>query len=401
MLFKREISRKIRRLAEHFPAIVVTGARQTGKTTLLRELFPAHTYVTLDLPRNAQMAEEAPEEFLRRFSPPLLIDEIQYAPALFRHLKVAIDQDREKVGAFVLTGSQKFNLMKEVSDSLAGRCGIVELETLSCKELGDTLLSSLKSHSNAWHLSRGFYPQLWKDSQLLSSDFYSSYIATYLERDVRQILNVSSLRDFERFMRACAVRSGQLVNKTEIGKETGVTSVTANEWLSVLHSSNQVTLLEPFFGNIGKRLIKSPKLYFNDPGLLCFLLGLTSQSLEASYSIGGVWETFVFGELKKNLMGHFPQTKLWFYRDPTQEIDFLIDIGGRITAVETKWTEIPSQKDFATLQAVTATSSIFEKKCYVVCRTEQSFPIAKNCIALNGFRCHEFVQEVTADLSLE
>ncbi len=398
MLFHREISDKITRLLKHFPAIVLTGARQTGKTTLLKQMFPQYTYITLDLPRNAQLAEEAPEEFLKRYPPPLLVDEVQYAPTLFRHLKVAIDEKSKKNGAFILTGSQKFKLMKEISESLAGRCAVVELETLSSKELGRTLDSSLNKHSEAWHLCRGFYPQLWKEPQLLSSDFYSSYVATYLERDVRQILNVTSLRDFERFMRACAVRSGQLVNKTEMAREIGITATTANEWLSVLHASNQISLLEPYFGNIGKRLIKSPKLYFNDSGLLCFLLGLTSKSLESSYAIGGVWETFVFSELRKNLFLHFPQTKLWFYRDLSLEIDFLVDIGGRITAIEAKWTEIPSTEHCQTLQKISKESKKFTDKCYLVCRTNKFFPISGNCIAINGFKLHELTAEITAEL---
>ena len=158
-------------------------------------------------------------------------------------------------------------------------------------------------------LARGFMPQLWKDPDLRPADYFSSYQATYLERDVRQLLNVSSLRDFDRFMRACAVRSGQLLNKTELAKEVGISNKTATEWLGVLEASNQITLLEPWFTNVGKRLTKTPKLYFNDVGLLCFLLGLNQASVSDSYLIGSIWETFLFAELRKYLSATAPEAR--------------------------------------------------------------------------------------------
>ena len=322
--FKREISETVLRLAAHFPAVVLTGARQTGKTTLLRGLFPAHNYVSLDLPSEAQLAEDAPEQFLARHPAPVLVDEVQYAPALFRHLKTAIDGSREQNGQYILTGSQKFSLMREVADSLAGRCGIAELEALSGHELAASYADVEKTAGIASVLVRGFMPQLWKDIELLPVDFFRSYQATYLERDVRQLLNVSSLRDFDRFMRAAALRSGQLLNKTELAREVGVSSKTINEWLSVLEASNQISLLEPYFANVGKRLVKSPKLYFNDVGLLCFLLGLNEASVTHSYLIGAIWETLCCAELRKYLRAQAPEAKLWFYRDQAREVDFVI-----------------------------------------------------------------------------
>jgi uncharacterized protein len=391
MYYKREIIEKVRRLAKHFPAVVVTGARQTGKTTLLRQLFADHTYVSLDLPRNSQLAEEDPESFLRQYKRPILIDEVQYAPTLFKHLKVAIDQDRDAHGQFILTGSQKFTLMKNVSDSLAGRCGLTELETLSVSELGPTFSELLDSKGASFAVGRGFYPQLWKDLELLTSDFYSSYTATYLERDVRQLLNVVSLRDFERFMRACALRSGQLLNKSEIAREVGITAVTANEWLSILHASNQILLLEPYFGNVGKRLIKSPKLYFSDPGLLIFLLGLDSKSIEQNYLLGAIWETFIFGELRKHLPLIFPTASVWFYRDKQREIDFLIEYGGVQHLLECKWSEIPKKTDVRRLDEVSPILDNASKEAYLLCRTKSNFPITRNRIAINGFDISGFL----------
>ena len=211
------------------------------------------------LPQQAQLAEEDPRSFLLRHPPPLLVDEVQYAPRLFRYLKVEIDNNRDANGQFILTGSQKFILMKEVSDSLAGRCGVLELEGLSIEELGDVFHDREQREGIASMLVRGFMPQLWKDPDLRPADYFSSYQATYLERDVRQLLNVSSLRDFDRFMRASAVRSGQLLNKTELAKEVGVSNKTATEWLSVLEASNQITLLEPWFTNVGKAPYQDPQ----------------------------------------------------------------------------------------------------------------------------------------------
>ena len=389
MEFRRELSNAVLRLAAHFPAVVVTGARQTGKTTLLTRLFPGHHYVSLDLPAQAQLAEEDPRSFLLRHPPPLLVDEVQYAPGLFRYLKVAIDGNREVNGQFILTGSQKFGLMKEMSDSLAGRCGVLELEGLSIEELGDTFHDRERREGIAEILVRGFMPQLWKDPDLRPADYFSSYQATYLERDVRQLLNVSSLRDFDRFMRASAVRVGQLLNRTELSKEVGISNKTAAEWLSVLQASNQVTLVEPYFANLGKRLAKTPKLYFNDVGVLCFLLGLNRDSVVDSYLIGAIWETFVFGELRKYLSATAPEASLWFYRDQSREVDFVIEKDGRLTLAEAKWKELPSRKDFQRLLAVQPLLRADRLPAMVLCRTGDSFPVAKDMLAVNGFRMRE------------
>lgn len=387
--FRREIATAVLRLAAHFPAVVVTGARQTGKTTLLTRLFPGHHYVSLDLPAQAQLAEEDPRSFLLRHPPPLLVDEVQYAPNLFRHLKVEIDGNRDANGQFILTGSQKFSLMKEVSDSLAGRCGVLELEGLSIEELGDAFHDRERREGIAGILVRGFMPQLWKDPDMRPTDYFSSYQATYLERDVRQLLNVSSLRDFDRFMRASAVRTGQLLNRTELSKEVGISNKTAAEWLSVLQASNQTTLLEPYFANVGKRLAKTPKLYFNDVGLLCFLLGLNRDSVMDSYLIGAIWETFVFGELRKYLSATAPEASLWFYRDQSREVDFVVEKDGRLTLAEAKWKELPGRKDFQRLLAVQPLLRAARLPALVLCRTGDSFPVAKDMLAVNALRMRE------------
>lgn len=340
MYITREMSDLIARLSQQFPAIVLTGARQVGKTTLLRELFPNYGFVSLDLPSLAEQAENEPQVFLESHPSPLIIDEVQYAPELFRHLKTRIDRDRHSMGQFILTGSQKFTLMKEVSDSLAGRAAILNLENLSARELHRT-----PQHSWISILSRGFYPELWRQPGLDRNAFYSSYLASYLERDVRQILNVHSLRDFERFVRACAARSAQLLNLSELARDVGIKSQTARDWLSVLEASNQVSLLEPYFENIGKRLVKSPKLYLNDPGMLCFLLAFDETSLASTPLIGAVWETFIFAEFRKALANSGSAATLWYYRDAQgREVDFLRCLHGSIDLFECKWTESPDNR---------------------------------------------------------
>ena len=389
--YPRDIAPAVRRLAAHFPAVVVTGARQTGKTTLLTKLFPRHRYVSLDLPAEAQLAEEDPQTFLARHPPPLLVDEVQYAPKLFRYLKVEIDRDRSANGRFILAGSQKLNLMREVSDSLAGRCGVLELEALTVRELGSTFTGREAAEGAPEVLVRGFMPQLWKDLELRPVDFFRSYQATYLERDVRQFLNVASLRDFDRFMRAASVRSGQLLNKTELAKEVGVSAKTINAWLGVLEATNQITLLEPYFVNIGKRLAKTPKLYFNDVGLLCFLLGLNRDVVAESYLIGAIWETLVFGELRKHLRVEAPEASIWFYRDQSRELDFVIEKDGRLTLAESKWTEVPAERDFVHAKAVHALLPRARSPVMVLCRTRQSHPVAQNAWAVDGYRVWEQV----------
>jgi uncharacterized protein len=370
MFIPRDRRRTIERLAGSFPAVVLTGARQAGKTTLLRELFPDHHYISLDLPSHAEMAETLPEDLLQRHPPPVIIDEVQYAPALFRHLKVRIDADRHRHGQYILTGSQKFTLMRSVSESLAGRAGICELETLSLAEAAAAGQIDLEAH-----IVRGGYPELHRNRKLDSRDFYESYIATYLERDVRALLKVRELRDFERFLRAAALRSGQSLNKAELARDVGISSPTANEWISVLEASNQIRLLEPWFSNRTKSLVKSPKLYIADTGLLCHLLGIHSAAdLLAAAQRGHIWETFVCAELRKCL----PEgTHLWHWREQRgTEVDFLIHRGGRFDLIECKWTPHPQRSDAAQLRKVShhiGPESIRSRT--ILCRTPAPYSI--------------------------
>jgi uncharacterized protein len=368
--------------SKQFPALVLTGARQTGKTSLLRQTFPNHRYVSLDLVEDARLAESSPDAFLRSFPPPVIVDEVQYAPQLFRHLKVAIDRQRERMGQFVLTGSQKFSLMKEVADSLAGRVAIRELETLSLREAFDQDPIDLVRY-----LVRGGYPELWNHPEMSSTRFFTSYVMTYLERDVRQILNVTNLRDFDRFLRLCAARNAQLVNRAELAKDVGVAASTIGQWLSVLEASNIVTQLEPWFTNVGKRIVRTPKLYFNDVGLVCHLLALNEETVQSSPFVGALWETLVFAELRKRNAGR--ATPIFFYRDQQgREVDFLLQKGDGLHCYEAKWTEIPEPRDARSMDIVSAlfktSGSPFRIASQsVICRTRHAHPLTETTRAIS------------------
>jgi predicted AAA+ superfamily ATPase len=310
----------------------------------------------------------------------VIIDEVQYAPGLFRHLKTRIDQKRDAAGQMILTGSQPFSLMEGVSESLAGRLGLLELEGLSFSELH----AALPSVSPLELAQRGALPELWKEPELEPREYYHAYVATYLERDVRGVLNVSSLRDFERFLRACALRSAQILNKAELARDVGISPSTASQWLSVLQASDQVYLLEPWFSNRTKSLVKSPKLYLSDSGLLCFLLSIsTLDELLDSPHAGAVWETLVCGELRRQIRFGARSGQLLYWRDRNKEVDFLVHRGGRFELYEAKWTEQAGASDARFLKLVAAElpkRSVTRQG--VVCRASNRYPIADDVQAL-------------------
>lgn len=378
MWISRDIEARLQRSARTRPVVVLTGARQTGKTSTFRRLFPDHELVSLDLPSEAEQAEKEPQGFLGRHAPPVIVDEVQYAPGLFRYLKAAVDADRTRNGQFLLTGSQKFTLMKDVSESLAGRADIVELETLSLAEVRNALPETVIESA----IVRGGFPELHADPDIDQVAFYNSYLATYLERDVRSLANVGSLRDFERFLRVCALRSANLLNKADLARDVGISPTTANHWLSTLEASGQVLLLEPWFSNRTKSIVKSPKLYLADTGLLCALLNIrTVEALHQSPAAGAIWETFVFAQLRARERRAGRVSSLFFWRDRTREVDFVVDTGGRLELFEAKWTEVPTAGDTVNLDFVrNVVGKVGIVGGVVVCRAQNSFPLA------NGFR---------------
>jgi uncharacterized protein len=378
MWISRDIEPRLRHSARTRPVVVLTGARQTGKTSTLRRLFPELNFVSLDLPTEAEQAEKEPKGFLGRHAPPVIIDEVQYAPALFRHLKAAVDSHRSRHGQYLLTGSQKFTLMKNVSESLAGRADILELETLSFAEIH----AALPETGVEAAIVRGGFPELHANPDIDQAAFYNSYLATYLERDVRTLANVGSLRDFERFLRACALRSANLLNKADLARDVGIAPSTANHWLSVLEASGQIVLLEPWFSNRTKSIIKSPKLYLADSGLLCALLNIRSEeALRQSPAAGAVWETFLFAQLRARERRAGRVNSLFFWRDRTREVDFVVDAAGRLELFEAKWSEAPDARDAVNLVYL---RNLIGKSHYaggfLLCRAAHSYPLG------DGFR---------------
>jgi uncharacterized protein len=309
--------------------------------------------VSLDLPSVAEEAEESGERFLARHPPPTIIDEVQYAPGLFRYLKHAIDLRRDEPGQFLLTGSQRFSLMQGVTESLAGRVAIVELHSLSLAEL-ERWSGEAADGDRFWAwLFSGGYPELHARG-LDPTRFHADYVTTYLERDVRQLVNVRSLRDFDRFLRLCAIRTGQLVSLSSLAADVGISPNTVKSWLAVLEASGVIHLLEPYYRNLGKRLVKTPKLYFLDTGLACFLAGFrTPADLRGSALAGALFETQVLGQILRWYANRGEPPSLYFYRDHHgNEVDFVVPVGERLRLVEAKLAEDPDPlpRGFAELE---------------------------------------------------
>ena len=388
MWISRELAPELRRLAESFPVVVLTGPRQVGKTTLLERTFPAHRFVALDAGQNAEAAESRPLEFLAAHPPPVILDEIQYAPGLLRDIKARVDR-RRAPGQYLLTGSQTFPLMQSVAESLAGRAAVVPLHGLSAHEWM-SVAELTAAHSHSEFLWRGGFPGLWmSDGATPSRDrWYQGYVATYLERDVRNLLNVARLRDFERFLRACAARTGQLLNMSELGRDVGVSATTAREWISVLQTSGQIVLLEPYHRSLGKRLVKSPKLYFADTGLAAYLAGFQSaEALVNSPAIGAFWENHVAGQWVRYRDWRAPALQLWFWQDRTgREVDLLIESDQRLIPVECKWKERPDRGDTTGIRRLRALYGSAVAKAYIACTTTSAFQVTSDVTAVPGWR---------------
>lgn len=332
-MLDRHLAPTLLRLASAFPIVAVTGPRQSGKTTLVRAVFAAKPYVSLEDPAERAFAAEDPRGFLARFSDGAIFDEAQRWPELFSYLQGLVDADR-RPGRFVLTGSQQFGLMSDVTQSLAGRVGMTRLLPFALAELAPDDRTGVDLDAA---MLKGGYPSLHVQP-VTSADWFASYVATYVERDVRQLLKVQDLSAFQRFLRLCAGRTGQLLNATALAGEAGVSHSTARAWLSVLEASDLVHLLPPYHRNFGKRLVKSPKLYFVDVGLACWLLGVRSTDVLALHPLrGALFETLVVGEFLKARHNRGLPPELYFWRDNNGlEADLLFERDGRLQPVEIK-----------------------------------------------------------------
>ena len=322
-------------MARGFPVLAVTGPRQSGKTTLARTAFPALPYVNLEDPDTRALALADPRRFLQRHADGAVLDEVQRAPALMSYL-LGVADAAPAMGRFVLTGSQQFGLMDGISQSLAGRVGLLTLLPLSQPELtaGDGGSATLEQR-----LWRGGYPALHAaHRQPEPAHWFAAYVATYVERDVRQLLNVGNLLTFQRFLGMCAARSGQLLNLNSLAADCGISQPTARQWLTVLQASHLVALLPPYHRNFGKRLVKAPKLYFLDTGLLCYLLRIGSaEDLQVHAARGAVFETWAVAETLKHRHNLGLAPDLHFWRDNHGlEVDLVFEHAGRLQGVECK-----------------------------------------------------------------
>ncbi len=335
---KREIENTVKRAAKQFPAVIVTGPRQSGKTTLLKHLFAkTHSYVSLDDPDIRLMAARDPKLFLKNYPAPLIIDEIQYAPELFPYLKIAVDNNRSKKGQFLLTGSQSFPLMAKVGESLAGRIAVLTLLSFSCKEQKADKKNLDFAELRYMVLSGGF-PEIALNKTRDTKLWFGGYLQTYLERDVRQIRQIGDLMDFQRFLELLAANNGQVLNLSGLSNDLGVAVNTVKAWISVLEACYQIILVKPFYKNKGKRIIKSPKIYFLDTGFLCYLLGIAhKEQVFKGPAAGQLFENVVLGEIIRKFYNNGEIPKIFWWRTSYgDEVDFIIERNGKIFPVEVK-----------------------------------------------------------------
>lgn len=359
-MISRQMYTLLNRLLNQFPAILVTGARQVGKSTLLKHIGESHQYITFDDPILLEQAKQESRLFFLNYQGKLILDEVQYAPEIFSLLKLEIDQKQQN-GLFLLSGSQAFELMKNVSETLAGRIAILKLQGLSLREiLGvkfdqpfipslDYLFAreqELKLPENVWQLiHKGDMPRLYAED-VDWEIYYRSYVATYIERDVRQLTNISSTTDFTRFMVSIAARSGELLNYSNIAQEVGVSNETIKRWVAILQTSGIIYLLPPYHNNHLKRAIKTPKVYFLDTGLMAYLTKwLTPETISQGAKNGQFFETFVIGQVIKSFNNQGIEPPIYFYRDTNQkEIDLIIEYDRTLYPVEIKVTASPTKK---------------------------------------------------------
>ncbi len=332
-MIARQAEQTIRSLLRGFPIVTLTGPRQSGKTTLAKSIFKDRPYVSLEDPDLRQIALEDPRSFLGRFPDGAVLDEVQRCPDLLSYLQTILDSDG-RMGLFILTGSQQFGLMSGISQSLAGRTAFVELLPFSIPELAPT--GKLPASADAMLLAGG-YPPLY-DRDLPPASWFASYVAAYVERDVRQLIKVQELNTFQRFVRLCAGRTGQLLNLSSLATECGITHNTAKSWISVLEASYLVFLLRPHHVSFNKRLVKMPKLYFTDVGLVSWLLGIrTPEQIETHPLRGSIFETLIISELIKSQLNRGERPAFSFWRDSNgNEIDLLIEQGTRVMPIEIK-----------------------------------------------------------------
>lgn len=394
---ERTLEPVIVRAALEFPAVVLTGPRQSGKTTLLKHLFvETHRYVSLELPDVHAAAAEDPRGFLELNSPPVIFDEIQHAPDLLPYIKEHIDSYRDRAGQFILTGSQNILLAERITESLAGRAGMLRLLPLSLRERTQAPQAPLPweegirsvreglAYRPLWEVFlQGGYPELAASPQRDISLWHAGYVQTYLERDIRSIRQIGDLSQFQSFLRALAARSAQLLNLSELARDLGVALNTIKSWLSVLEATYQITVLRPYFANIGKRLVKTPKVYFADVGTLCYLVGLRDSEHAMAGPMGGaILETAVVNEVIRSLTHRGVEPHVYFWRTSSgMEVDLVVDTGTWLVPIEVKLSTTPNR---GMARGIESFHQDFEKRTrrgYVVHPGDARLPLGPHAVA--------------------
>jgi predicted AAA+ superfamily ATPase len=406
MYYHRTIENTIKRVSNSFKVLLLTGMRQSGKTTLLKHCGTGEAkrhYISLDDVQDEVLAKNEPALFLQTYKPPVLIDEVQYAPELFRYIKILVDNTDER-GLVWLAGSQQYNLMAGITESLAGRVVILDIFGFSIYErtgngslqkpflpsldsldnsLRNSALPLLDKHETFRTIWQGSFPDIIHKDSVERNYFYSSYIRTYLERDVRQLINVINESLFMRFLNILAARTGQELNLSALARDSGISPNTAKAWLSILETSGIVFLLRPYFRNINKRLSKRPKLYFTDTGLCSYLSSWVSpESLESGSMAGALFENFALMEIIKSWYHNGERPNFYYYRDSNQvEIDLLIERDGVFYPIEIKTSTNPVKADIKAFDMFAQ----FEKTGYgsLVCLTDRMRPLTSNVNALS------------------
>ncbi|MCH9626999.1 MAG: hypothetical protein S4CHLAM2_06330 [Chlamydiales bacterium] len=333
-MIERKLSKHLVQLAKAFPVVSLTGPRQAGKTTLVKHVFSEkYRYISLEDLDLQRFAKEDPRGFLEEYDKFVIFDEVQNTPELLSYIQGVVDRDHIP-GQYILTGSQNFLLLEKISQSLAGRVGVLHLLPLEIQEIAGAKLSLPPLEQL---MLKGFYPRLYEKT-FVPHEWYSNYLKTYIERDIRQIKNIHDLGTFQLFLKMCAGRSGQLIDLTSLGNDCGISYQTAKAWLNILEASFIIFFLRPHFKNYNKRLVKSPKLFFYDPGLLCTLLDIKSaDQLKTHYLRGGIFESFVISNLLKSQHHQLATSHLYFWRDHHgHEVDCIIDKGGECFPLEIK-----------------------------------------------------------------